>query len=125
MDVVRAWWQAIQANDMARLAGTLDEDYITTGGPAGRTVGRAAALAEAEMFLSGGRVNSWSVRDVLQRDHGDMTIFSYAWQETGRHLDVEFTLAGLATDVLTLGADGWKISAHHTSVLPATERTRR
>jgi ketosteroid isomerase-like protein len=118
MDVVLAWWQAIQDNDMARLAETLDDNYIATGGPAGRTVGSAAALAEAEMFLSAGWVAGWSVRDVLQRQHGDVAVFSYAWEETGQHLDADFTLAGLATDVLTRGAGGWKISAHHTSVLP-------
>lgn len=73
MDVVLDWWQAIQDNNIPGLAEILHDDYIATGGPAGRTIG------------------------------------------------TEFTLSGLATDVLTRGASRWTISSHHTSVRPAAE----
>ena len=116
-----AWWQAIKSRDITALAETLTQDYISTGGPAGRVIGRAAALTEAQAFLSNGKVDAWTVRDVVQRDHGDAIICSYAWEETGRHLDAKFTMSGYTTDVITRTESGWRISAHHTSLIPGTQ----
>ena len=41
------WWRAMTAADFEALAEATLDDYVSAGGPGGRTVGRAALLAEA------------------------------------------------------------------------------
>jgi ketosteroid isomerase-like protein len=117
VEVVRAWWQALQDRDLDALADLLHEHHISTGGPAGRIVGQTAAIAEAGTFIAHGSVDTWHIDDVLLREHNDTAICSYAWSERGRHEGTEFKLAGFATDVLTRDSTGWRISAHHTSIV--------
>ncbi|MFB4284700.1 nuclear transport factor 2 family protein [Nonomuraea sp. MTCD27] len=117
---VRAWWQAMQDGDPHTLGELTLPDYLSSGGPAGRSVGRAALLAEASAFFAQARIDAWSLDDVEVRQYGDTAVCAYRWSETGTHLDARFELHGLATDVLVRRDGRWLHLAHHVSALPAT-----
>ncbi|MFI6818347.1 nuclear transport factor 2 family protein [Nonomuraea sp. NPDC050328] len=116
---VDAWWQAMQDRDPAALAALTLPDYLSSGGPAGRSLGREALLAEAEAFFAGARIDEWTVSDLEVRRHGEVAVCSYSWHESGVHQGTPFVMAGLATDVLVHRDGHWLHQAHHVSPLPS------
>ncbi|MEU8247226.1 nuclear transport factor 2 family protein [Nonomuraea sp. NPDC048916] len=115
---VTAWWQAMQDRDTEALFALALPDYLSSGGPMGRSVGRTALIAEAAEFFADARIDDWSVDDFEIRRHGDTAVCSYRWSETGTHLHTRFALCGLATDVLIHRDGTWLHQAHHVSPLP-------
>lgn len=118
LGAVRTWWRALAEHDLPALSEVLAQEHVSTAGPAGRTVGRAAALVEAAAFLAGGRVDTWSIDDVVEMRLGDAAVCAYRWQESGEHAGRRFGMRGWATDVLRSTAAGWVIVAHHASAEP-------
>ena len=116
---VLSWWQSMQDKDLPALERMTLEDYVSAGGPGGRTVGRDTFVAEAEQFLANAAIQDWSVTDLQVRQHGDVAVCSYLWTERGAHQDVAFDLRGIATDVLVLRDGQWRHQAHHVSMLMA------
>lgn len=119
-DAVTAWWQAMQDRDPEALARLTLPDYLASGGPAGRSAGRAALVAEATAFFAEARIDEWAVDGMEVREYGDAAVCSYDWRESGVHLGVPFVMRGLATDVLIRRDGGWRHLAHHVSALPDT-----
>ena len=117
-DAVTAWWTAMANGDIAALADLAAEDYMSVGGPQGRELGRDAFLAGARQFFADARIDAWAIEDLEVRDLGDAAVCSYTWSETGRHRDVAFDLAGMATDVLVRIDGGWLHQARHVSMPP-------
>jgi ketosteroid isomerase-like protein len=113
---VRSWWQSMQDNDVSALERLVLDDYVSAGGPGGRTLGRDQLLAEAEQFLRDAVIEDWSVSDLEVRRHGDVAICSYYWTERGTHQEAPFALRGVATDVLVLQDGHWRYQAHHVSM---------
>jgi ketosteroid isomerase-like protein len=118
-----SWWQSLQDKDMAALERMTLDDYLSVGGPGGRTVGRDKFLAEAEQFLANAVIQDWSVTDLEARQHGDVAVCSYLWTERGIHQDMAFELRGLATDVLVLRKAGGG-TRRTTSAWPNAEPRR-
>lgn len=113
---ITAWWQAMQDADLAALAEVTLDDYLSSGGPGQRTVGREALLKEAEGFLGSATIDAWSISDLETREHGDVAVCAYHWSEKGAHNGAPFDFAGSATDVLVYTGDGWRYQAHHVSM---------
>jgi ketosteroid isomerase-like protein len=113
---VRSWWQSMQDKDVPTLKRITLDDYLSAGGPGGRTVGRDKLLAEAEQFLADAVIEDWSVTDLEVRQHGDVAVCSYFWTERGTHQGAEFQLQGIATDVLVQRDGQWLYQAHHVSM---------
>lgn len=114
---VDAWWQAMQDQDLATLRELTAEDYLASGGPAGRTTTREQLLAEAAVFLGPTtRIEFWSVEDMVHLDLGAVAVCAYEWTERGQHAGQAFELAGSATDVLVRRGAGWVHQAHHVSL---------
>jgi Domain of unknown function (DUF4440) len=68
---VQAWWQAMQNQDLAALQQLTAEDYLASGGPAGRTTTRDQLLAEAKTFFGETtRIDTWSVEAMSYLDWG-------------------------------------------------------
>jgi len=116
-DAVHAWWQAMQTQDLPALAATVTPDYLSSGGPTGRSIGRDHLLAEAAEFFAGARIDDWSIADMEVRHHDDAAVCSYVWAERGSHNGQEFAMRGLATDVLVRQDGVWRHQAHHVSML--------
>lgn len=117
---VTAWWQAMQDRDPQALSELALPDYLSCGGPAGRSVGRFALIAEATAFFAQARIDEWAVDAMEVRQYGDAAVCSYIWSETGVHLGAPFAMRGLATDVLIRRDRRWWHLAHHVSPLPDT-----
>ncbi|MFF0311922.1 nuclear transport factor 2 family protein [Streptosporangium sp. NPDC004379] len=117
---VTAWWQAMKDRDPQALSELVLPDYLSSGGPAGRSVGRFALITEATAFFAQARIDEWAVDAMEVRQYGDAAVCSYVWSETGVHLGAPFTMRGLATDVLVRRDHGWRHLAHHVSPLPHT-----
>jgi ketosteroid isomerase-like protein len=113
---VLSWWQSMQDKDVSALERMTLADYLSAGGPGGRTLGRDRFLAEAEQFLGNAAIQDWSVSDIEVRQHGDVAVCSYLWTERGVHQDSAFALGGVATDVLVLRDGRWRYQAHHVSM---------
>jgi ketosteroid isomerase-like protein len=113
---VRSWWQSMQDKDVSALGRMTLDDYVSAGGPGGRTVGRDKLVAEAKQFLANAAIEDWSVTDLEVRQHGDVAVCSYIWTERGRHQGRAFELRGVATDVLVLRDRRWRYQAHHVSI---------
>jgi ketosteroid isomerase-like protein len=105
----------LQDKDLPALERMALDDYVSVGGPGGRTVGRDTLVAEAEQFLANAAIDDWSVTDLEVRQHGDVAVCSYLWTERGIHQDMAFELRGLATDVLVWRDGRWRYQAHHVS----------
>jgi ketosteroid isomerase-like protein len=113
---VRSWWQSMQDKDVAALERMTLDDYVSAGGPGGRTLGRHTLVAEAKRFLAAAAIEHWSVTDLEVRRHGNVAVCSYRWTERGLHQDRAFELRGVATDVLVLRDRRWRYQAHHVSM---------
>jgi ketosteroid isomerase-like protein len=113
---VRSWWQSMQDKDLSTLERLVLDDYVSAGGPGGRTLGRDQLLAEAEQFLDNAAIDEWTVSDLEVRQHGDVATCSYYWTERGTHQGTAFDLRGVATDVLVLRDGRWQYQAHHVSM---------
>jgi ketosteroid isomerase-like protein len=121
VEAVKAWWTAMQTGDIAALSNLLAEDYLVTGGPDGRTLGRDAVLEQAAVFNATSRIDDWSISAIEVRAGADHAVCSYQWTERGTHAGTEFTLAGLATDVLRSQGTAWVHQARHVTLFaPAT-----
>ncbi|SEF18795.1 nuclear transport factor 2 family protein [Jiangella alba] len=114
---VDAWWQAMQDRDADTLTALTLPDYIASGGPDGRSIGRDALLAEAAAFFTTAQVDDWTVSELVSRTHGPVAVCSYAWSEHGTVGGQPFALSGLATDVLVLDDGAWRHQAHHVSLV--------
>lgn len=114
---VRAWWQAMADGDLGALEATVMPDYLSSGGPTGRSIGRESLLAEAADFFASARIDDWSLTDVEVRHHDGTAVCSYLWAERGSHNDQEFSMRGLATDVLVWQDGVWRHQAHHVSLV--------
>lgn len=117
-DAVLAWWRAMASGDLDALAQAALDDYLSAGGPDGRTIGRDAFLEGAAAFLAEAKVDDWRVADLEVRRHGQVAVCSYRWSERGSHGGRRFALGGVATDVLVLRGAGWRYQAHHVSMAP-------
>jgi ketosteroid isomerase-like protein len=116
---VQAWWQAMQNQDLAALQQLTAEDYLASGGPAGRTTTRDQLLAEAKTFFEETtRIDTWSVEAMSCLDLGTVAVCAYDWAEHGQHAGQAFDLAGTATDVLVRRGAGWVHQAHHVTLQP-------
>ncbi|MDA0638280.1 nuclear transport factor 2 family protein [Nonomuraea sp. MCN248] len=124
-DAVAAWWQAMRDRDPEALARLAVPEFLSSGGPSGRTVGLAGLLAEAAAFFAQARIDTWSVDDLVVRPYGPTAVCSYRWSESGSHLGVPFAMRGLATDVLVHRDGRWRHVAHHVSALPADDGAGR
>jgi ketosteroid isomerase-like protein len=116
VEAVIAWWSAIHARDLTALAELLAEDYIVSGGPAGRTVGRQAVLDQASAFASQATIDDWTIADMELRAGSDHAVCCYGWTEQGTHAGVPFALRGLATDILQVRGATWVHLARHVSM---------
>lgn len=116
VDAVIAWWTAMEARDLTALAELLAEDYIVSGGPAGRTVGREAVLDQAAAFISQATIDDWTIEDVELRAGREHAVCCYRWTERGTHAGVPFALQGFATDILRLRDATWLHQARHVSM---------
>ncbi|MBB4662224.1 nuclear transport factor 2 family protein [Conexibacter arvalis] len=116
---VRRWWDSMRAGDLAALEQLLLDDYISSGGPVARTLGRDEVLAQAREFVAAATIESHALSDFAVRRHGDVAVCAYAWSESGTHAGRPFALDGLATDVLVRDPrEGlWRHQAHHTSMV--------
>jgi ketosteroid isomerase-like protein len=106
----------MQDKDVSALERMTLDDYLSVGGPGGRTVGRDQLLAEAKEFLAAAAIEDWSVADLEVRRHGDVAVCSYFWTERGKHQGAAFELGGVATDVLVLLDGRWRYQAHHVGI---------
>lgn len=113
---VMSWWQAMQDRDVSTLERMTLDDYVSAGGPGGRSVGRDRLLAEAEQFFATAAIEDWSVTDVEVRRHGEVAVCSYEWFERGTHQGAGFELRGVATDVFVLRDGAWCVQAHHVTM---------
>lgn len=114
---VEAWWQAMQNQDLSALRQLTAENYVASGGPAGRTTTREELLAEAEAFFGETtRIDSWSLKAMTDLDLGTVAVCAYDWAERGQHAGQAFELAGAATDVLVRRGTGWVHQAHHVTL---------
>lgn len=113
---VHRWWRAMRDGDIPALAALLAEDYMVTGGPGGRTEGRAAVLAEARAFLAAARIDRWTLTGIRTRTGPGHAVCSYRWSERGVHAGAPFRLEGLATDVLMHDGEAWVHRARHVSM---------
>jgi ketosteroid isomerase-like protein len=116
VDAVIAWWTAMEAGDLATLAELLAEDYVVSGGPGGRIVGRQAVLDQASAFASQATIDDWTIEDVELRAGSDHAVCCYGWTERGTHAGVPFALRGVATDVLRVRDATWVHQARHVSI---------
>jgi hypothetical protein len=108
----------MQDQDLAALQQLTAEDYLASGGPAGRTTTRDQLLAEANTFFGEAtRIDSWSVEAMSCLDLGSVAVCAYDWTERGQHAGQPFEFAGTATDVLVRRGAGWVHQAHHVSVI--------
>jgi len=113
----------MQNQDLAMLQQLTAEDYLASGGPAGRTTTRDQLLAEAKTFFGETtRIDTWSVKAMSCLDLGAVAVCAYDWAERGQHAGQVFELAGTATDVLVRRDTGWVHQAHHVTLQnpPAT-----
>jgi ketosteroid isomerase-like protein len=115
--VVLSWWQSMQDKDLPGLERMTLEDYVSAGGPGGRTVGRDQFVAEAEQFMANAAIQDWSVTDLEVRQHGAVAVCSYFWTECGMPQEVAFDLRGVATDVLVLWDGQWRHQVHHVTMV--------
>ena len=83
-DAVLAWWRAMQTQDREALEHLVCGDYLASGGPSGRTTGRAALLSQADEFFAAATIDGW-VDDLEVREHGDVAVCAYRWSEHGSH----------------------------------------
>jgi ketosteroid isomerase-like protein len=118
-DAVRAWWRAMRHGEIETLERLALEDYLSCGGPDGRTTGRNALLEGAAAFFAEAVVDRCAVEDFELRELGGTAVCSYRWSEHGRHRGEPFALAGVATDVLVQRNKRWCIQAHHVSMTGA------
>jgi ketosteroid isomerase-like protein len=116
-DAVTAWWTAIQSNDLTALRELLAEDYIVSGGPEGRTIGRQDVLDQAAAFSADATIDDWTISAIELRVGTDHAVCSYRWDERGTHAGTPFMFSGLATDVLHFEAGTWRHQARHVSML--------
>lgn len=114
---VHAWWHAMQQQDLAGLELLMADDYVSSGGPAGRTTTREALLDQArDFFTDGTDIAEWSVDDLTEIMLGpDAAVCVYDWSESGRHAGHPFAMSGAATDVLVRRGGTWVHQAHHVS----------
>ncbi len=112
---VEAWWRAIQDGDGDGIGRMTLDDFVSAGGPDGRTLGKAALLEGMRAFLAAAEIESWSVDDLVAREHGDVAVCSYLWNERGSHGEEAFEVGGVATDVLVFADGQWRHQAHHVS----------
>lgn len=116
---VVAWWEGLQRGDVTAIAELLDEQYVVTGGPDGRLVGRDEMLAQAGAFLGAATIEHWEITDVHTVVVGESAaVCTYRWEERGRHDGAPFHLSGWATDVLGRRGSGWVHHARHVSMVP-------
>jgi ketosteroid isomerase-like protein len=118
---VDTWWTAMKDRDLAVLHDITMVDYIASGGPDVRSLGRDAFLEGAREFFNAGQIDEWTLSDVEIRTLGDVAIVSYLWQESGTFGEQHFRLDGVATDVLALVNGAWRYQAHHVSMRPGGE----
>ena len=116
-DAVAAWWTAMQSADLATLGNLLADDYVVSGGPDGRTIGRRAVLEQAAAFTAEATIDDWVISAMELRVGEDHAICSYGWEERGTHAGSPFRFHGLATDVLRLTSGVWVHQARHVSML--------
>jgi ketosteroid isomerase-like protein len=115
-DAVRAWWRAMEHREIETLERLALENYLSCGGPDGRTSGRDALLAGAAEFFAEAVVERCTVEDIEVRELGAVAVCCYRWTESGRYRGEAFAFAGLATDVLVQRDDRWRYQAHHVSM---------
>ena len=115
----------MQSNDLTALRKLLAEDYVVSGGPDGRTIGRQAVLDQAAAFAADATIDDWTVSAMEIRVGTDHAVCSYRWDERGTHAGTPFVFSGLATDVLRLEAGTWLHQARHVSMLadPSNDTT--
>ena len=94
-----AWWQSMQDNNVDAIERMALDDYVASGGPGPRTLGKHEFLEGVRHFLAAAVLEDWSVSDLEVREHGDVAVCSYLWSERGFHGGEGFDLGG-ATDVL-------------------------
>jgi ketosteroid isomerase-like protein len=112
---VEAWWRAIQDRDMDAIEQMTLDDYISAGAPGGRTLGKIELLEGIKRFLAAAVIEYWSISDLEIREHGDVAVCSYLWNERGSHGDKGFDFGGAATDVLIFRDGRWRHQVHHVS----------
>lgn len=117
-DAVLDWWRAMETGNVDALARVTLDDYLSAGGPGGRTIGREALLEGATEFFAAATIDEWQIDDLEVRDHGRVAVCSYRWSERGSHNGRTFAFAGVATDVLVLRGARWLYQAHHVSLAP-------
>ncbi|MDX5895390.1 nuclear transport factor 2 family protein [Rubrobacter radiotolerans] len=110
-----AWWQAMQEKDVDAIERMTLDDYISSEGPGGRTLGKHEFMEEARLFLGAAEIEDWSVSGLEVRTHGDVAVCSYVWDEQGSQGSEEFDFGGVATDVLVFEGGRWRHQAHHVS----------
>ncbi len=112
---VMAWWQSMQDKDVDAIERMTLDDYISSGGPGARTLGKQEFLEGMEQFLATAESEDWSVSGLEVREHGDVAVCSYLWSERGSHGGEDFDFDGAATDVLIFRGGRWHHQAHHIS----------
>lgn len=117
-DAVRAWWQAMQQQDLAALEALTAGDYVSSGGPQGRTTDRQGLIDQAQHFFGETtEITTWSIDNLVQRQlNDDVAVCAYDWYEEGRHSGESFAMSGVATDVLVRRGGTWLHQAHHVSM---------
>lgn len=111
----------MQSGDLDTLASLLADDYIVSGGPTGRLVGRSAVLEQTARFSGEARIDDWAIDDLEVRGGADHAVCAYQWWEIGSHRGVRFELCGAATDVLQRHGDTWIHQARHVSTTPPAD----
>lgn len=116
---VQRWWEAMRAGDLDALDRLLLDDYLSSGGPGTRTLGRAEVLEQARDFFANAEIETFALAAMRLRRHGDVAVCVYEWSEAGVHAGERFAMRGLATDVLVrAGGDAWWAhQAHHVSMV--------
>lgn len=124
-DAVRAWWTAMQQQDVGALEKLTAEDYVSSGGPDGRTTDRRALIDQARSFFGEDtEITHWAIDDLTERRvGGSVAVCAYDWSEEGVHAGAPFAMTGAATDVLVRRDGAWVHQAHHVSLRmpPVTE----
>lgn len=118
-EAVRTWWHAMATKDLRALEDLALHDYIASGGPTGREIGRTALIEGAAAFFADADIDEWDVDALEVRTHGDVAVCTYRWSESGTHGGNAFALAGVATDVLVRQDGRWRVQAHHVSMAPS------
>ena len=125
--IVRAWWAALTSGDLEALRELTQEDFISTGGPTGRTVGWTKLEGEARVFVTSARIDGYELSAFETRVTETAAVCAYYWSEQGHFGEAPFDLSGYATDVLVRTSGGWRHQAHHVSMRSSrrAERLKR